>query len=286
MERSPPKVKKRMERATATGAWLSTIPDRFSGTELTKDEWLDNVAIRYGRRPADLPDHCDGCGSGLTLEHGLSCKRGGLVGIRHDDMRDEWAHLCSIALTDSRVVTEPAIFYGNGTRATATNAATNATNPSGRTNTPGDEARGDVLAHCFWSRGRGTVFDIRICDTDSRSYGATSSAKILERHAKEKKEKYEAACLERRRDFTPLVYSVDGMASKDARTAERRVAWLLAQKWKRAYSDMANFVRTRMSLAVVRSNTLLLRGDRTSPMRRRAPSDGVAATCHDQLRNE
>ncbi|KAL7474993.1 hypothetical protein ACHAW6_003349, partial [Cyclotella cf. meneghiniana] len=171
MERSPPKVKKRMERAAVAGAWLSTIPNRFSGTELTRDEWFDNVAIRYGNRPANLPDHCDGCGAGLTLEHGLSCKKGGLVGIRHDDARDEWAHLCSIALTDSRVVTEPAIFYGNGTRATATNAATNATNPSGRTNTPGDEARGDVLAHCFWSRGRGTVFDIRICDTDSRSYG-------------------------------------------------------------------------------------------------------------------
>jgi hypothetical protein len=45
MEWSPPKVKKRMERANAAGAWLSTIPDRFSGTELTKDEWLDNVAI-------------------------------------------------------------------------------------------------------------------------------------------------------------------------------------------------------------------------------------------------
>ena len=265
---------------------LSTIPNRFSGTELTREEWFDNVAIRYGKRPSNLPDQCDGCGAGLTLEHGLSCKKGGLVGIRHDDVRDEWAHLCSIALTDSRVVTEPAIFYGNGTRATTTNATTNATTPNGRNSAPGDEARGDVLAHSFWSRGRGTVFDIRICDTDSRSYGATSSAKILERHAKEKKDKYEAACLERRRDFTPLVYSVDGMASKDARTAERRVAWLLAQKWKRTYSDMANFVRTRMSLAVVRSNTLLLRGDRTNPMRRRAPSDGVAATCHAQLRND
>ncbi|KAL7475280.1 hypothetical protein ACHAW6_001201, partial [Cyclotella cf. meneghiniana] len=33
MERSPPKVKKRMERAAVTGAWLSTIPDRFSGTK-------------------------------------------------------------------------------------------------------------------------------------------------------------------------------------------------------------------------------------------------------------
>jgi hypothetical protein len=56
MQRSPPKVKKWMERATAAGAWLLTIPDRFSGTKLTKDEWLDNVTIRYGLRPADIPD--------------------------------------------------------------------------------------------------------------------------------------------------------------------------------------------------------------------------------------
>ncbi|KAL7477167.1 hypothetical protein ACHAW6_002998, partial [Cyclotella cf. meneghiniana] len=74
MERSPPKVKKWMERATAAGAWLLTIPDRFSGTKLTKDEWLDNVAIRYGQRPADLPNQCDSCGTGLMLEHKLSCK--------------------------------------------------------------------------------------------------------------------------------------------------------------------------------------------------------------------
>ncbi|KAL7478783.1 hypothetical protein ACHAW6_004560 [Cyclotella cf. meneghiniana] len=140
--------------------------------------------------------------------------------------------------------------------------------------------------HSFWSHGRGTVFDVRTCDMDSRSYGATSSTKILKRHAKEKKEKYEAACLECRRDFTPLIYSVDGMASKDARTAEWRVAWLLAQKWKRTYSDISNFIRTWMSLAIVRSNTLLLRGDRTSPLRRRAPTDGVAATCNAQLHND
>ncbi len=127
---------------------------------------------------------------------------------------------------------------------------------------------------------------MRICDTDSRSYGNTSSSKILERHAKEKKDKYETACLDRRRDFTPLVYSVDGMASKDARTAEQQIAWLLKKKWSRTYSNMANFIHTRMSLAIVRSNTLLLRGNRTSPMRRRAPSDGDAATCNDQLHND
>ena len=69
MERSPPKVKKRMERATATGAWLSTIPDRFSGTKLTKDEWLDNIAIRYAQHPAILPDHCDGCSAATLILH-------------------------------------------------------------------------------------------------------------------------------------------------------------------------------------------------------------------------
>ncbi|KAL7474141.1 hypothetical protein ACHAW6_000134, partial [Cyclotella cf. meneghiniana] len=239
--------------------------------------------------PANLPDQCDGCGAGLTLEHGLSCNKGGLVGILHDDMRDEWAHLCSIALTDLRVMTEPAIFYGNGTQdgvTNAVNAATNAMAAAHHATTLGDEASGDVLAHIFWSRGRGTVFNIHICDTDSQSYGVTSSTKILKRYAKEKKDKYEAACLERRRDFTPLVISVDGMASKDVQTAEQQVAWLLTQKWKHTYSEMANFIHTQMSLAIVRSNMLLLRGDRTSPLQRQAPSDGVAATCHFQLQND
>ncbi|KAL7474427.1 hypothetical protein ACHAW6_000401 [Cyclotella cf. meneghiniana] len=123
MERSPPKVKIRMECATAAGAWLSTIPDRLSGTELTKDEWLDIVAIRFGRRPTNHPDQCDGCSASLTLEHGLSCKRGRLVSIHHDDVRNEWAHLCSIALTNSQIVTEPSIFYGNGSRAGASNSS-------------------------------------------------------------------------------------------------------------------------------------------------------------------
>ncbi|KAL7474784.1 hypothetical protein ACHAW6_000750 [Cyclotella cf. meneghiniana] len=101
MELLLPKVKKRMKCATAAGAWFLTIPDSFSGTDLTKDEWLDNVAIRYGRCPTNLPYQCDGCGARLMLEHGLSCKRGRLIGIHHNDVHNKWAHLCSIALTDS-----------------------------------------------------------------------------------------------------------------------------------------------------------------------------------------
>ncbi|KAL7474202.1 hypothetical protein ACHAW6_000193 [Cyclotella cf. meneghiniana] len=192
MEWSPPTVKKQMERGAVVGAWLSTIPDRLSGTELTKEEWFDNVAICYDNRPANLLDQCNGCGAGLTLKHFFSWKKGSLVGICHDDVLYEWGHLCSIALTDLRVVTKPAIFYSNGMQAGETNAVntgTNATAAAHCTTTLGDEARGNVLAHSFPSRGCRTVLDICICDMDSWSYGTTSSVKILERHAKEKKDK-------------------------------------------------------------------------------------------------
>eukprot|EP00804_Cyclotella_cryptica_P025021 CCRYP_015947-RE/>CCRYP_015947-RE protein AED:0.35 eAED:0.35 QI:0/-1/0/1/-1/0/1/0/165 len=97
-----------------TGAWLAVIPDRFSGTALSLQEWHDNLSLRYGKTPKGLPRKCDGCGAGFTVEHGLSCKKGGLVSIRHDDVRDEWAHLCGLALTSSRVTTEPLIHYGDG----------------------------------------------------------------------------------------------------------------------------------------------------------------------------
>ena len=73
------------------------------------------------------------------------------------------------------------------------------------------------------------------------------------------------------------IYSVNGMADKHARAAEKRIAGILAAKWTRQYSHMASFVRTRMCLAIVRSNTLLLRGDRAMNWRRRAPDDGMAA---------
>jgi hypothetical protein len=270
-QRGGPKVMKRLERLGKTGAWLTVIPDRFGGTALSLQEWHDNISLRYGKTPKGLPRSCDGCGAGFTVEHGLNCKKGGLVTIRHDDVRDEWAHLCGLALTSSRVTTEPLINYGDGMRATQGQ-------PTWRGNdtTLGEEARGDVSAHGFWQRGRSTIFDIRISDTDSKSYGNTSSEKLLERFAQQKRDKYEVACLERRKDFTPLCYSVDGMACKAAKAAERRLAQLLSVKWDRQYSEMVNFIRTRMSLSVVRSNTLLLRSERAHSWTRRAPEDGPA----------
>ncbi|KAL7477318.1 hypothetical protein ACHAW6_003146 [Cyclotella cf. meneghiniana] len=100
------------------------------------------------------------------------------------------------------------------------------------------------------------------------------------------REQYVAACLKCHRGFTPLVYSVDDMPCKDARIAKHWIACLLAKKWNFTYSDMASFIQTQTSLAIVQSNTLLLHGNCTNPLRQYVPTDSIAASCTDQLRNK
>ena len=47
--------------------------------------------------------------------------------------------------------------------------------------------------------------------------------KVLEQHEMEKKDKYLQNCLEMQKDFTPMVYSLDGIARRKARNAEKRL---------------------------------------------------------------
>ena len=91
-------------------------------------------------------------------------------------------------------------------------------------NQSGEEARGDVLVHGLWNKGTGCVLDTRVTDTDARSYAQLSSAQVLKAAEKIKKDKCLAPYLARRRGFMPLVYSVDGMAGKEAKSFDRRIA--------------------------------------------------------------
>ncbi len=103
---------------------------------------------------------------------------------------------------------------------------------------------------------------MRIMDTDARSYQKKNIGKVLLQHEKEKKDKYFWTCLEMQKDFTPLVYLVNGIAGLEARNAKRRLATHLASKWKHGYSQMVYYVRVRMAIAVVCANSLLIRGSR------------------------
>jgi hypothetical protein len=165
------------------------------------------------------------------LSMGSAAKKGGLVSIRHDDVHHEWAHLCCLALTSSHVTTEPLIIYGDGMGASLGGTTGNRIG-----NTLGEESCGDVSAHGLWNKGRSTIFDVRIADMDSKSYGNTACDKLLERFAQQKRDTYKEALLEWCKEFTPLCYSVDGLACNTARAPERCLATLLSARWDQHYS--------------------------------------------------
>ena len=48
---------------------------------------------------------------------------------------------------------------------------------------------------------------------------------------------------------------------------EKRIASLLASKHDQPYSKMVGYVKGRMSIAIVRANTMMLRGSRTGGAR-------------------
>ena len=194
--------------------------------------------------------------------------------IRNDDVADEWCHLCGCALSFGRVERKPQI-YSSMSRQQRLDASSDA--PSGDEDyptaptdqTPPTGERGDASAYGFWQRGRTAIFDVRITDTQSLSYRNKDYQKVLVQQEKEKKNQYLHPCLEMRKDFTPLVYSVDGITGREAKNAEKHLAYHLSEKWHKQLPQMVYYVRIRMAIAVVRANSLLIRGSRDRQRPRR-----------------
>ena len=232
------------------------MPDYLNGTELSGEEFQDSLRLRFGLKPKCLPDTCDGCNAPFSVDHAMKCKKGGPVILRHDRLKKEWHRLCADALKPAAVTDEPFI-HSSPDRNQLTQSAAN-----GQPGTVAPELRGDVAALGFWSRDRETIFDIRITDADSKSQRNTTNEKVLAKHEKEKKKTYGEACANRRKHFTPLVFTVDGMRGKEANAAMKRLAATLAAKWSRPYSQVCGYVRSRLSLALVRSANSCLRGTR------------------------
>ena len=261
-------------RAGDTGQWLSCMPSTVSGTELGCDEFRDALRLRYGRTPAFLPEKCDGCGSNFTLEHAFTCKVGGLIIQRHDEINQELANLSRMALKPSSVRAEPLI---------STGSLCKTSNPtqdnSVKLQDPCDtRARGDLLVRSLWKNGSDCIIDVRVTDLDAPSYASRDPAKVLASHEQQKKKKYLEDCLQQRRSFSPFVISADGLLGFEAKNILKQLSRLLVTKWERPYSVVCGLVRARMSIACVRANHLCLRGSRipfSKTSRRIQWSDGA-----------
>ena len=122
--------------------------------------------------------------------------------------------------------------------------------------------RGDLLIKGFWDNGMDAIIDVRITDTDAKSYRTRDPKKVLQSQEKEKKKKYLDQCLLQRRAFTPFVVSVDGLIGYEASNVLKQLSKRLADKWNKPYSVTCGIVRSRISIACARASNQCLRGSR------------------------
>ena len=83
-------------------SWISTLPLASEDYIMNKQLFWDLIRIRYGWELKRLPEKC-ACGSNFNLQHALSCKKGGFISIRHNQIRNITASLLKETCKDVRV---------------------------------------------------------------------------------------------------------------------------------------------------------------------------------------
>ena len=242
-----------MELASERGAsnWLTSLPIEEFGFCLHKGAFIDALALRYGWSPSQTPVYCE-CGATFTVEHALSCQRGGFPTARHNEIRDITANLLTEVCHD--VVIEPDLQPLTGeilTRASSNTA---------------DGARLDIAANGLWGgRFERTYLDVRVFNPHAPTNRNTSISNCYRKHEAEKKRVYEQRILEvEHSTFTPLVFSATGGMAKQCTTFYKRLASLLADKWGHPYSSTLCWLRCRISFSLLRSAIQCIRGARSS----------------------
>ena len=74
-------------RDKGASSWLNAIPIEEHGLALNKQEFRDSLCLHYNLPLSNLPSYY-ACGEMFTVNHALSCKKGGFVAQRHDIIRD------------------------------------------------------------------------------------------------------------------------------------------------------------------------------------------------------
>ena len=96
-----------MTREKAVSNWLSAYPLKEYGFDLNKHQFWNGVSTRYGWPLSNLPTTC---GSKCDFHHSMSCNKGGLVSIPHNDIRDLTAVMGKRATQDTFQKSESKFF--------------------------------------------------------------------------------------------------------------------------------------------------------------------------------
>ena len=196
-----------------------------------------------------LPENCT-CGGKFDLVHALSCKKGGFVTLRHNEIRDITAKLLAEVCKD--VATEPVL-----QQLTAESfKESNGNESSG--------ARLDTCARGFWVSGKKAFYDVRVFNPLTKRYANQSLRKSYEINKREKKRSYNQRVLEvDNGSFTPLVMGAMGGMGREYQIFYQRLSEKLSDKRKTTLSITISWVKRKISFALMRAVALCVRGSRT-----------------------
>lgn len=229
--------------------WLTNLPIKEFGYELNKEQFQDALRIRYSWSLPRLPTECV-CGSRFDIAHALSCKKGGFVTLRHNEIRDLTSIMLNEVCPDVR--REPRLVEMDGEHLTH------------RTANRSQEARLDISATGFWTPGQRAFFDIRVFDLNARRYRGLELEKCFRRNEGEKKRHYnERVNNIENGTFTPLVFSTSGGMGRECKTFYKRLCEMMAEKRGETSQRVTDFIRTKLSYSLLRSTLLCLRGSRS-----------------------
>ena len=126
-----------------------------------------------------------------------------------------------------------------------------------------EKARLDVSAVGVWSSMERTFLDIRVMHPNSPSYMAITPDQLYSQQEREKKRTYNDRILQvEKGSFSPLIFSTTGGMGPECTKYHKRIAELISNKRGESYSDVMNYLRTRIRFALLRSTLIAVRGER------------------------
>jgi len=182
----------------------------------------------------------------FSVEHALSCPRGGFLFVRHNEIRDSIAHLLKEICHD--VCTEPGLQPLNGERMFYRSAVED------------DGARLDIAACDFWriSHQR-AYFDVRVFNPYTSYYRSSSLSSCFRRNEQQKRRAYdqrvhdvEMGC------FLPLFFSAAGSCGPAANVVFGRLASCIATHKGKPYSPTLCWLRCHIGFSLIHSAVLCL----------------------------
>ena len=242
----------------ATNFWTNKPLEKFGLAMKCREDFQDSVHMRYHLHIKNLPQTC-ACGDPFSLDHSQTCKLGGFVNMKHNEVRNMFAGQARRVFLD--VECEPKLLPllpGEELRLKSANRS--------------DDARSDVRVRGFWRNRRNAFFDVMVFYPFAKSHVSVDPAALYKRCAATKKRNYEQRIHEvEDADFTPLIMSSSGGMGVEMQMALKHLCSKIAEKTKQPYSKVIGVMRCKLAFQLMCSALVCLRGTRSRRSAARDP---------------